>query len=229
MRAISLSSILLFFLLSFSVDRDNSTKLYFHFEQRESIQGNWKTIEIEGTGEFCFPSDRMEIQNEKLKALCDSVKSRFVIPAPPSKITFQQKGFNNGQNSQYCRFLVEQYNGIDGDFLDRFTKINSLSSNEISVIKENYKGLFQKGLQSQKIEVIKWFPTEVKTMKESICICVKYIRKSVVTDDPDVLVTTYCFPQGHREIDITLACRNKDVDVWKNDFSKIIECFNLYQ
>lgn len=228
MKALYLFSIALFFLLSFSFESENSIKPHSQFERKDSIQRNWKTIEIEGIGKFCFPSDRMEIQNEKLKAICDSVKSHFVIPAPPSKLTFQQKGLNNGQNSQYCRFLIEQYNGLEGDFLDRFTKINSLTSDEIRVIKENYKGLFQTGLQTQKIEVVKWFPTEVLTMKGSFCVCVKYIRKSVVANNPDVLVTTYCFPQSQREIDITFACRNEDMTMWNNDFSKMIDCLNLF-
>jgi hypothetical protein len=228
MKVLYLFSLVLVFLMSFSYEIDHSKRVNAQLLRNDSIQGNWKTIEIEGTGEFCFPSDIMEIQNEKIKALCDSVKSHFVIPVPPTKLTIQQKGFNTGQNSQYCRFLVEHFNGNDGDFIDRYTKINSLTVNEKQDVQDAYKAFFQKALQTQGIEVIKWFPTKILTLKESFCVCVKYIRKSVVADHPDVLVTTYCFPQGRREIDITVACRNEDIDIWENDFTKIIDCFKLY-
>ena len=63
-----------------------------------------------------LPSDRLEIQNDKIKAIVDSIKSHIILHAPPSNLTFQLKGLNMGENNQYRRFLAEQNNNFEGEF-----------------------------------------------------------------------------------------------------------------
>ena len=186
----------------------------------------WKTLQIKGFGDLSYPSNRLEIQNENLKALNDSIKSKFVIPVMPSKLTLQQFGLNAGQNFKYCRVLVEVINGKDKDFLPSKTKISSLTSQEKTVLKENYKQSIINSFKSLKLEIKKWYPVELKEINGAICIALKYERESTVSKS-DVIVSLNCFPQNNREIDLTMSCRIDEKATWESDFTKILNSFIL--
>lgn len=186
----------------------------------------WKTLQIQGIGDLSYPSNRLEIQNANLKALNDSIKSKFVIPAMPSTLTLQQAGLNSGQNFSYCRVLVEVINGKDKDFLSSKTKISSLTSQEKTLLKENYKQSIINSFKSLKLEIKKWYPVELKEINGALCIGLKYERESTVSKS-DVIVSLNCFPQNNREIDLTLSCRIDEKSTWESDFSKIINSFKL--
>ncbi len=186
----------------------------------------WKTLQIHSIGELSYPSKRLEIQNTNLKALNDSIKSVLVIPVLPSKLTLQQVGLNSGQNFSYCRVLVEEIKGKNGDFLPSRTKLKSLTNEEKTIIKENYKLSIVNTFKSLGLEIKKWYPVELKEINGAFCILLKYERASIVNKS-DVLVNLYCFPQNNREIDLTLSCIIEEESNWEKDFNKIINSFKL--
>lgn len=226
MKSVLIMSISLLF-LAFS---NSKTKLQI-VKSLESYEDTtkleiWKTLQIQNIGELSYPSKRLEIQNANLKALNDSLKTILVIPAMPSKLTLQQIGLNSGQIFSYCRVLVEEIRGKNGDFIPSKTKIISLTNEEKTIIKENYKQSIVNSFKSLGLEIKKWYPVELKEINGAFCILLKYERESTVNKS-DVVVNLYCFPQNNKEIDLTLSCRIEEKSNWESDFNKIINSFKL--
>lgn len=213
--------------VAFSDPKNNFKIAYSSSTPEDSTKiDNWKTIKFLNLGEISYPSNRLEIQNANLKALNDSIISTFVIPVLPSKLTLQQVGLNSGQNFNYCRVLIEEIKGNQGDFLMKNTKLNTLSNDEKSSIKAFYKKSIVESFKSVGIEIKKWYPVLLTEINGSFCIILKYERESTVSKS-DVLVNLYCFPNNNREIDLTLSCRIAESISWDADFVKIVNSFKL--
>ena len=192
----------------------------------ESNEEKWKTLQVQNIGEISYPSSRLEIQNEELKALNDSIRSILVIPALPTKLTLQQIGLNSGTNFSYCRVLVEEIKGKPGDFLESNIKLKSLSNDDRQIVAKIYKNSVVNSFKKLGIEIKKWHPVELKEINGSFCVYLKYERESTVNKS-DVVVNLYCFPNNKNEVDITMSCRIEEFTSWSTDFSKIINSFTL--
>jgi hypothetical protein len=222
---ITISISLLVFAFSNSKTNPQIVKTIDTFGDTTKIE-IWKTLQIQNIGDLSYPSKRLEIQNSNLKALNDSIKTILVIPVMSSKLTLQQVGLNTGQNFSYCRVLVEEIKGNNGDFLPSNIKLNSLTNEEQNLVKENYKLSIINSFRSLGIEIKKWYPVELKEINGAFCIILKYERESSVSKS-DVIVNLYCFPKNNKEIDLTLSCRIDEKSSWESDFNKISNSFKL--
>ncbi len=213
--------------LAFKYPYSSFGKLNYEIDVCNEInEENWKTLQIHNIGEISYPSSRLEIQNEELKALNDSLRSILVIPALPTKLTLQQIGLNSGTNFSYCRVLVEEIKGKSGDFLESNIKLKSLSNDDQQMVSKIYKNSVVNSFKKQGIEIKKWDPVELKEINGSFCVHLSYERASTVNKS-NVVVNLYCFPNNKNEVDITMSCRIEEFTNWSTDFSKILNSFKL--
>lgn len=189
-------------------------------------KGKWMELNLNGIGSFSYPTELMEIQNAALKAINDSIRASYTIDVPPSKLTLQQTGLNSGENYKYARVIVEVYNGSSGDYLNKSTKLSSLSSEEKKQIKESYKESVAGGYKAMGIEIVKWYPVELVQIDDQFVVHLHWVRKSTVRKG-NVDIHLYCFVDDDREIDLTLSCREVNVGKWEKVYSKIANSFKV--
>ena len=203
-----------------SKDQKNDTK-------NEIIEEDWEKIQLEGIGSFSYPKTKLEVQNQNLKMLVDTLKKLSTVTAPPARFTLQQKGFNNFSNlNEYVRVMVETYSASKGDLLNSNLKVKNLTIKEQNQIKDFYKNDIDANFKKAGIEITKCYPVELLNINGAFSILLKYSRNSI-SKKGDILVNLYCFPNNDREFDLTLSCRENEKAKWEKDFMKIVKSFTV--
>jgi hypothetical protein len=176
-------------------------------------------LKVPNVGEIDYPSDKLEIQSESMRRL-----KEISIPAStPTKITLQQIGVNEGKNlDSYCRVILQESIGKNGDFLPRSLKVNELSVQEKNQIINKYKAIIGSSL------VKEWKSSEIIDLNGNLCVELICVRGSAISGKPDVYIELYGFPQSSRQIDLILSCRVNEVNFWSVDFKNIKNSLLLY-
>lgn len=187
---------------------------------------SWTELNLNGIGSFKYPTSNLEIQNIDLKAINDSIRASYSIEVPPSKLTLQQTGLNSEENYKYARVIVQKYSGSPDDYLNKSTRLSSLSDNEKKEIIDTYESSVVDGYKAMSIEIVKWYPVELEEINNQFAIHLHWVRKSTIRKG-NVDIHLYCFPDNNKEIDLTLSCREVHVEEWKKIYVKIANSFVL--
>ena len=138
-------------------------------------------------------------------------------------IVFQQKGlshFDSPALKKYCRIIINYQKGEYGDFL---------KSTETEVIDAESRNILEQivisniGSASRLMDPISYSWTMVGGSK---CLQIDYRRtgKNFDTTIP-VICRMAIFQNDNEMVIMTLAYREKEADLWKNDFEKVFKSF----
>tara|TARA_R110001606_G_scaffold26570_3_gene85856 strand:+ start:1117 stop:1965 length:849 start_codon:yes stop_codon:yes gene_type:complete len=188
--------------------------------------GSWVELNLNGVGSFRYPASNLEIQNIDLKTINDAIRASYSIEVPPSKLTLQQTGLNSAENYKYARVIVEKYSGSPDDYLNKSTKLSSLSDNKKKEIIGIYESSVVDGYKAMSVEIVKWYPVELEEINNQFAIHLHWEHKSTIRKG-NVDTHLYCFPDNNKETDITLSCRQVNVEEWKKIYLKIANSFLL--
>ena len=176
-------------------------------------------LKVPNVGEIDYPSDKLEIQSESLRRL----KEISLPNSTPTKVTLQQIGVNEGKNlDTYCRVILQESLGKNGDFLPRNLEIKDLTELVKNQIINKYKAIIGSNL------VKEWKSSEIIDFNGNLCVKLICVRSSAITGKPDVYIELYGFPQSSRQIDLILSCRVNELNSWSVDFKNIKNSLIIY-
>mgnify|MGYP003504227935 CR=1 FL=1 len=151
------------------------------------------------------------------------IKKKYNLPVNDDIVIFQQDGLSRRTEAalgKYCRVMIQYISGSYGDFLNK---------TETDELNYEYAALFQEmvtaeiGPASRQMGEISYCWKEIKGQK---FIEITYRRTGTDFDASIPVKCKLCIFQNNNEmVKMILAYREKEKDIWENDFSLILKSF----
>uniref|UniRef100_A0A7C6AAE0 Uncharacterized protein n=1 Tax=candidate division WOR-3 bacterium TaxID=2052148 RepID=A0A7C6AAE0_UNCW3 len=195
------------------------------------IPEKWTKIEIKDIGSIAIPpSMELRDDNSFISLVADISYDHFntyqKIKMTKPKIVIQPKGLNEVNRlpfPTYSRILIYVAKGKPGDFPKINEKLN-FSASEMKVIEDYLKEEAEAQLGKLFGKVLKWYPVEILSINGMTTIKISYLRQGINTP---VFVQVYKFFNYDEAIEITLSYRENESELWKSDFDKVINTFDI--
>ena len=187
---------------------------------------NWEIYELKGIGKISIPAS-LELRDKKSivqKIYDNSIKQfeqTYKVDFPPSTLTFQPVGINStGKSENYSRVIYTITRGKKGDFPDS-KYLNTISKTDKNQLDELYRKETISSLKKINIDMLKWFPPEIISIKGVAAYKTSYNRR--LGTNPVVYVESYRIFNNDLSIDITLSYRVEESEKWESDFAEIVK------
>lgn len=212
-------------------DKSDNFSEEFVINYKDNIPDGWNIMDIENLGLIAIPKT-LEVRkegstidviskDENVYKLLGIEKSKV-----DNKIVIQQAGLNDSTKesfSTYARVMINTYNFEDGEVPRRYERLN-LSTEDLNTIKDLNFSEIEESVKILNCKI------EDKTVKEIYINQMNSFKFSFLRkcgNKPPVYVEQYKFFNYNQIIEIILSYRTNDSDMWKNDFSRIIDTFIL--
>lgn len=205
-------------------DNKDSLKSQTTVDSVKSDYEGWTKYEIEGFGEIIIPPE-MEVQKGIYKEMGEKFRKMNGLEDP--QIVFQQSGLNDFEadaKASYARVLLKTSIDKPGAF-ERLYNL-SASKNELKEANDMLKEQLEKAMKKQGMDLVEWYPLEIKKVNGAPALYNSYIRKSV-SNPSNVYVRMYQFQNHDRGHSITLSYRISEKEKWSPIYDKIISSINI--
>lgn len=203
---------------------------------RESTQSEipktWTLYEIENIGQLAVPPTLELRDDNSFTALAadiihDSYVTHKKIEMTKSQLVFQPKGSNELDKeafSKYARIMITYSKGEYGDFY-KWNEKFELTESEYKELDDYFKNEVVNPMAMMNIKLIKWYPLEFGNVNGLSYMKTSFTRQ--MSDNPIVKVDKYNFFNSNEAVEITLSYRITESEIWKDDFSKVINTFSF--
>lgn len=190
-------------------------------EETVVIPDTWNTYNVGNRYEISVPP------TVELKRPYDEytqLQKKYNLPVNDEVVIFQQDGLSRRTEAalgKYCRVMIQYISGSYGDYLNK---------TETDALDYEYASLFQEmvtaeiGPASRQMGDISYCWKEIRGQK---FIEITYKRTGTDFDASIPVKCKLCIFQNHNEmVKMILAYREKEKDIWENDFDLILKSFN---
>ena len=211
----------------------SSLKVGFLREPSQSeIPKTWTLYEIENIGQLAVPPTLELRDDNSFTALAadiihDSYVTHKKIEMTKSQLVFQPKGSNELDKeafSKYARIMITYSKGEYGDFY-KWNEKFELTESEYKELDDYFKSEVVNPMAMMNIKLIKWYPLEFGNVNGLSYMKTSFTRQ--MSDNPIVKVDKYNFFNSDEAVEITLSYRITESEIWKDDFSKVINTFSF--
>ena len=189
-------------------------------EEKVIIPDTWSTYNIGNQYEISVPPS---IELKRPYDEYTQLQKKYNLPVNDEVVIFQQDGLSRRTEEalgKYCRVMIQYISGSYGDFLNK---------TETDELNYEYAALFQEmvtteiGPASRQIGNISYCWKEIRGQK---FIEITYKRTGADFDASIPVKCKLCIFQNNNEmVKMILAYREKEKDIWENDFSLILKSF----
>ena len=199
---------------------------------KSKIPETWTLYEIENIGQLAVPPTLELRDDNSFTALAadiihDSYVTHKKIEMTKSQLVFQPKGSNKLDKeafSKYARIMITYSKGEYGDFY-KWNEKFEFTDSEYQELDDYFKNEVVSLMAMMNIKLIEWYPLEFGNING-----LSYMKTSLTRqmgDNPIVKVDKYNFFNSNEAVEITLSYRISESDIWKEDFSKVINTFRF--
>lgn len=189
-------------------------------ESLPSVPVDWKTYNGEGAFELSVPPT-VELRNEE--DAYSSLLRSLNLTQNEGIVVFQQKGLSNQEaiaNGRYCRIMIQYIRGDRGDFM---------TTTETEAFDYEWKSVFDDMVKENigpYAKLIGDYTYKWRTINGARCIQIDYRRTGSNFDSSiPVVVRLALFQNDDRMVRIALSYREKDHELWKEDFEMVLNSF----
>ena len=197
---------------------------------KSHIPNNLEIIDLEDLGLIAIPQT-LEVREEgsSMDMLSKSFSGTFNemlgSNIPEHKLVIQQAGLSGGtkeSSSTYARVIIDVRKVKEGEVPSRNDRIN-LTQKDLNMLKTSAfppeATLKSMNCSAEERTVEEVYINKMNSIK------LTYLRRC--GNFPDTYVEQYKFFNYNEVVEITLSYRVNDSDIWKEDFSRIIDTFIL--
>lgn len=205
-------------------EKKDSLKSQSKADTIKSVYEGWTKYEIDGFGEITIPPE-MEVQKGKYKEMGEKFRKMNGLDGP--QIVFQQSGLNDDETdakSSYARVIIKTVVEKPGDY----EKLNNLYApkSELEEANDIMKEKLGKTMKKQGMDLVEWYPIEIKKVNGVPALYSSYVRKSV-SSPSNVYVRMFQFHNYDRLHMITFSYRISEKEKWSNIFDNIISSIKI--
>ena len=205
-------------------DKKDSLKNQTKVDSVKSVYEGWTKYEIDGFGEIIIAPE-MEVQKGKYKEMGEKFRKMNGLEGP--QIVFQQSGLNDDESdakSSYARVIIKTVVEKPG----AYERLNNLiaSKSELDETNDLMKEKLGKMMKKQGMDIVEWYPLEIKIVNGATALYSSYIRKSV-SNPSNVYVKMYQFHNYDRLHMITFSYRISEKEKWSNIYDNIISSIKI--
>jgi len=226
-----ISVLLIYFVVERPTLFGQSFEENFVSNYEENIPDDWHTIQIKDLGLIAIPNtlevredgSTIDIVNKGSKAIIYEL-SNITERNSESNLVIQQKGLNEASKesfSSYARIMINIYNLEEGSFPKRYEKLN-LSDDDLEEIKNKSLESLNEAASLWNVEFRETTIEDVQVNRMN-AVKVTFVRS--LSGNPEVYREQYTFLNSNQMVEIILSYRINESEMWKEDFSKIINTF----